>query len=95
MENGDIIAGMFKVLSTISVIVVLLIYLLINWKNRCRYFTVTKQDGKRNGEFRVTSSINGVSSLFGDYVNDKLQVRDGSLDRLYYKLLIFNKIQFL
>ena len=85
MENGDIIAGMFKVLSTISCKVVLL-YSLINWKNRCRYFTITKQDGKRNGEFRVTSSINGVSSLFGDYVNDKLQVRDCSLDRLYYKL---------
>ena len=79
MENGDIIAGMFKVLSMISCKVVL----LINWKNRCRYFTVTKQDGKRNGEFRVTSSINGVSSLFGDYVNDKLQVRDGFSDRLY------------
>ena len=85
MENGDIIAGMFKVLSTISCNVVLR-YSLINWKNRCRYFTVTKQDGKRNGEFRVTSSINGVSSLFGDYVNDKLQVRDGVLDRLYQKL---------
>ena len=85
MENGDIIAGMFKVLSTISCKVVLpkrLLYSLIDWKNRCRYFTVTKQDGKRNGEFRVTSSINGVSSLFGDYVNDKLQVRDGSLDKL-------------
>ena len=83
MENGDIIAGMFKVLSMISCKVVLLITLLIKWKNRCRCFTVTKQDGKRNGEFRVTSSINGVSSLFGDYVNDKLQVRDAFSDRLY------------
>ena len=41
MENGDIIAGMFKVLSMISCKVVLL-YLLIKWKNRCRCFTVTK-----------------------------------------------------
>ena len=33
-----------------------------------------KQEGKRNGEFRITASVNGINSIMGDYVDDKLQV---------------------
>ena len=32
------------------------------------------QEGKRNGEFRITASVNGISSIMGDYVDDKLEV---------------------
>jgi hypothetical protein len=31
------------------------------------------KEGKRNGEFRITASVNGISSIMGDYVDDRLE----------------------
>merc|ERR1712038_994202 len=31
------------------------------------------KEGKRNGEFRITASVNGISSIMGDYVDDKIE----------------------
>ena len=38
------------------------------------YTLFSKQEGKRNGEFRITASVNGISSIMGDYLDDKLEV---------------------